>query len=408
MLIPGYVSVEDYDNKMVLVSGLDGARIELVENRFIEDFRSLQKGENIDNKKLLDVLRENQMLLDFDGFKQVSNRIRNMMNKNIVLTILPTEACNFRCTYCYENHISRTIDEKIMDEIARYIENEAPEAKKIMINWFGGEPTLMSDTIIKYNKWFRDIARKNGVLFKSSMTTNGYLLTEEMFKNFYEVGIDNYQITLDGFEHDKKRVLPDGRGTLTKILMNLRAISSLPNEYDYTILLRRNILSDEDLEWYDFLADGFAKDKRFKLNIRRVANLGGEGVQRLNLIEDGKVLKKHIEYASRSFGLLDDEKSERIFSKMCYASYPKGFVICTDGSLQKCTTALYEDYNIVGKIVPGEGFIIDSKKNESWVESKLVDKCMVCRQALSCNNLQCPKRLLLKKDISVCCDGLED
>lgn len=408
MVVPGYVSIEKENNKIVLRSGLDGACIELVEDRYIDDFKKLQNGNEIDNNELVSALRQNCMLLELDEFKQVSRRIRKMMKNNIMLTILPTEACNFRCVYCYEKHDDRFIDKEVMDEIIRHIEAEVLEAQIITINWFGGEPTLAANTIIEYTKKIHDIAKKNNVVFKSSMTTNGYLLTEEMFKKFYAVGIDSYQITLDGFEHDEKRVLPNGRGTLTKILTNLRAISCLPSEYKYTVILRRNLLKNEDFEWYDFLADGFAKDKRFILNIRSVANLGGEGVKRLNLIEDEEVLKEHILYASKKFGLLDDKTNAGTYSKMCYAAYPKGFVICADGTLQKCTTALYEDYNVVGKIIPGKGFVIDEKKNENWINSGLTEKCMVCENALSCNNLQCPKRILLKNDNAVCCDGLGD
>lgn len=402
MTLPGYVKIKDFGNKIQIESTLDGTKIELDDSKYVEDLRKIQKGEKANNEELITALVDNKMLLDLKRYKEISSEVRELMNKHIMLTILPTEGCNFRCTYCYENHNNSFMKEEIYDEIVKYIETQAQTAKKITINWFGGEPTLCAETVLSYNVKMRHIAESNNIKFESSMTTNGYLLTEELFKRFYEAGITNYQITLDGFEHDKKRVLCNGQGTLTKILTNLREITKLPRSYKYTIYLRRNILKDEDLEWYDFLADAFSEDKRFKLNIRKVADLGGESVKSLNLVDKADILTEHINYAKKRFKLLDDEISYAPYSSMCYAAYPKGFVICTDGSLQKCTTALYEEYNMVGKVIPGKGFQIDEKKNRIWTECNVSEKCLSCKKSLSCNNLQCPKRVVLNSQC-LCC-----
>ncbi|MBQ7077853.1 MAG: radical SAM protein [Lachnospiraceae bacterium] len=404
MFIPEYIKIDDQGERIVIHSNLDGTVIELTEKEYIEDFKRLRSGNTITNSKLIEVLKDNNVIIDYDAFKSISYRIRQHMDKSLILTILPTEGCNFRCTYCYEAHDNTRISETLMEEIVKYIMQEARIVKSIVVNWFGGEPTLEANLIIKYANIIKDIVKNNDVEYKASMTTNGYLLDEKMFRKFYDAGITNYQITLDGFEHDKKRVFENGQGTLTKILTNLRAIKKLPEEYKYTVVLRRNILKNENMEWYDFLAEGFADDKRFKLNIRKVSDFGGEGIESLDLLDGDAVLKKHIEYASRSFDLLDDDNTDQLYSKMCYAAYPKGFVICPDGTIEKCTVALHKEYNIVGKIVVGKGFYIDAAKNKMWSDAEISKRCMGCKSALSCNNMQCPRRRFSSETSAVCCE----
>ncbi len=55
---------------------------------------------------------------------------------------MATESCNFRCPYCYENHTSIFIRPEILKTIQRYIVDQVPHYKKVILAWFGGEPTL--------------------------------------------------------------------------------------------------------------------------------------------------------------------------------------------------------------------------------------------------------------------------
>ena len=76
------------------------------------------------------------------------------------------------------------------------------------------------------------------------MTTNGYLLNDKLFRQFYQAGITSYQITIDGWNHDKTRPHVSGKGTLQTIINNLASLSKLPPaEYSFHITLRHNILA---------------------------------------------------------------------------------------------------------------------------------------------------------------------
>lgn len=162
------------------------------------------------------------------------------------------------------------------------------------------------------------------------------------------MGISVYQITLDGWNHDHLRKHTTGKGTLEKILSNLKLIAALPKEvYNFQIILRHNITAAwGDLSWYDYLYQLFGQDSRFVISVNPVNNWGGENVASLDLLTNDskkRVLKKHEDYI-RNLGFKMNTKTE-LFDQICYAGIPHSYVIRADGRLEKCTVALNHPLN---------------------------------------------------------------
>ena len=42
-------------------------------------------------------------------------------NKQLLLTILPTEGCNFRCEYCYEEHKQNKMSEETQEALIKFV-----------------------------------------------------------------------------------------------------------------------------------------------------------------------------------------------------------------------------------------------------------------------------------------------
>jgi uncharacterized protein len=63
------------------------------------------------------------------------------------LILLPTEKCNFRCTYCYEDFVVGRMQSDTLLGIRRLLERRAPQLSFLDIEWFGGEPMLASDIV---------------------------------------------------------------------------------------------------------------------------------------------------------------------------------------------------------------------------------------------------------------------
>ena len=89
---------------------------------------------------------------------------------------------------------------------------------------FGGEPLIGLSVIERVSKRFWDLCNTNGLPNPArSITTNGYLLNEDMYGTLMDLGITSAQITLDGPPeiHDLRRPLVAGKPTFDRIIKNI-------------------------------------------------------------------------------------------------------------------------------------------------------------------------------------------
>ena len=54
------------------------------------------------------------------------------------LILLPTEKCNFRCTYCYEDFAIGRMQPSVVRGIKALITHRVPHLDRLNISWFGG------------------------------------------------------------------------------------------------------------------------------------------------------------------------------------------------------------------------------------------------------------------------------
>lgn len=177
--------------------------------------------------------------------KDEIEKIKYLFNKTkyqegtFVLVISPTIECNFGCPYCFEERRHETWDEKLRENLLRFVDEISKKVKILQVSWFGGEPTLEYENIKAMTKKFKDICERNKCEYCSTITTNGYLLNDERIAELEELAINKVQITIDGDEeyHNKKRPLRNGGNTFNKIFENILKIS----KKDIMLILRINI-----------------------------------------------------------------------------------------------------------------------------------------------------------------------
>ncbi|MFR2168114.1 MAG: radical SAM protein [Coprococcus sp.] len=59
------------------------------------------------------------------------------------ITIYPTQACNARCFYCFEQKEQKYwMTEETADEVVDYITRTLSVDNELVFRWFGGEPLL--------------------------------------------------------------------------------------------------------------------------------------------------------------------------------------------------------------------------------------------------------------------------
>ncbi|WP_321145810.1 radical SAM protein, partial [Bacillus mycoides] len=333
------------------------------------------------SKELIKLSNLNEIDLNTYSFL-VSNQLQELI-------IFPTEQCNFRCVYCYEDFKMKQMSPDIVNSIKKFLENRVPEIKYLTINWFGGEPLLAKKVVIDISKYAQNLSKKyNALSYSSTMTTNGYLLTPSTFNNLVEVGITEYQISLDGPKdiHNLTRIKANGSGSFETIWKNLLSIKQ-SNHSNVKIILRIH-LTNENLPYMkDFMLElkkHFVNDSRFTVFLKPVAKLGGLNDENLDLINSSD----RVSIIQQLEAILYED-SQRLETNtqpnICYAARPNSIAIRSDGSLAKCTVALQDERNSIGNINPDGTLNIIQERLAPWLRGLTT---------LDRLDLSCPKQKL--------------
>ncbi|WP_432418832.1 radical SAM protein [Cytobacillus spongiae] len=96
------------------------------------------------------------------------NRFKNKYHStHYHLIIMPTEQCNFRCVYCYEDFIKGQMTKEHQDALTKHIEEKASSIENLEIGWFGGEPLEGYDVIKYISERVIELSKKYGFKYSS-------------------------------------------------------------------------------------------------------------------------------------------------------------------------------------------------------------------------------------------------
>lgn len=299
-------------------------------------------------------------------------RLRECLAADILhLILMPTEACNFRCTYCYEDFKLARMEPGVVRGVKNLLTSRASELTQLDIAWFGGEPLLARDIIEDVMLHAQALRRVHPQLaVRSDITTNAWVLTRTVFERLLELGVSRYQISFDGprDHHDKKRVLAGGRGTFDRVWKNLCAMRDVPGEFK--VIVRVHVDRDNVEAVPRFLDEFqavFAGDARFEVFLRNLARLGGPNDAALNVFDehDEDLSIRALEHYVRDRDLVPYDVSQG--SAICYASKANSYLVRGDGRLNKCTQALEHPANQVGRIREDGTMEITSERMLRWM-----------------------------------------
>lgn len=388
---------KDEMGNITIKSTIYDSEIKLTNREYIEEYLLLKKyGCKSLISELEQELNRQGILLDKKEADLIVSKLEENFNKTLILTILPTESCNFRCIYCYENHDEKFMKKEMVESIEKFLTKNYLKYNHINISWFGGEPTLCKKTVLQVNETVKKLVENDLSKYAFSMTTNGYLLDCASFIDYYNSGITMYQITIDAWKQDKNRPLKNGCATFQKIIDNLDKIHQLPKNYKFHIMIRNNILAnDRDYSWYDYLNEKYGEDDRFSIVVRAVNDMGKEEVKKLNILsgeEKEKLIKEHLEYIEKLKIRCNNIEERNMFvgANQCYAAYKNGYVIRADGKIEKCTVILDCLENEIGYLDLEGNMHLDYEKNKIWNEINLFKDCYSCNKLFYCLNKSCP------------------
>lgn len=369
--------------------------------RILEILKEGYVGE-IGNKDI-QLLCNKGYMVPIDSDENILKKFRIMeqvMDNSLHLILLPTEQCNFRCKYCYETFKKGKMSENVQEAIITYVRKNIHKYTGLSVSWFGGEPLEALDVVEKLSGAFQNICKTAKRPYSAGMTTNGYNLSLEIYKRLYDLGIYNYQITIDGLkdEHDRQRVLLDGRGTFDTIVENLIDIRKNTRYINASFIIRTNFTKRiyENIEQFlDFYVKTFNDDRRFNFYIHMASDWGGDRVhafsgEMLSNNQYREILKailRHgiqINYTSHFSHL-------NYYGCICYACRKNSIVIGSDGTLYKCTGDFEFEKNKVGILVKN-GSLQYNDYYMQWLGGiwKDEEKCENCFYSACCLSNNCP------------------
>jgi len=296
--------------------------------------------------------------------------------RRLHLVLMPTEACHFRCTYCFEDFRLGRMPPGVVRALKVWLERRAPELELLQLSWFGGEPLLAMDLLEEVQAHAIELARRHPpLLVQANLTTNGERLEPETFRRLLALRVTDYQITLDGPAevHDRTRVLAGGGGTFARIWANLVAMHEV--EAEFSVVLRVHVHRENRQRLPELLercSEAWGGDRRFRLSLKAIFDPGRPGFDAESLLapeEETEAIDALLVQAAE-LELVDPPRAgapggER--GPVCYAAKANSFVVRSNGALNKCSVALSAADNQVGRLNEDGTVTIDAARMQHWM-----------------------------------------
>jgi uncharacterized protein len=310
--------------------------------------------------------------------------------------------CNLNCEYCfasrgdYKSGRSLMTRDVALRAIDYLVENSAGRCN-IEIDFFGGEPLMNFDTVVKAVNYGKVLENKKGKKFYFTITTNGTLLDDEKI-SFINEYMDNVVISIDGRKkiHDPIRSDRAGRGT-----------------YDKIVPLAKKLVSTRYGKSYFIRGTFTSRNKDFSNDIMHLANLGFKEISIEPVVGSGDalfireqdvqdILEEYEKFAVEYLKLLRQGNSFRfyhfnlnLYEGPCVykriAACGAGFeylAVSPEGHLYPCHQFVGQKDFIMGDIFNGINEDTRSVKLKNmFMENSILtkEKCMDCWAKLFCS-----------------------
>lgn len=312
--------------------------------------------------------------IDFDRKRTIISAALD--DRELELILFPTEQCNFRCTYCYEDFAKGRLSPAHIEAVKLLITERCRGGlRHLRLSWFGGEPLVAYDIVTDISAHARRLADAYDVRLNVNLTTNGSLLTEARLLELWDYGTRDYQISLDGDAdaHDHTRRRKGGGGSFEAVYGTLLTYNDLCSRglLAGTMVMLRLHIHPGNAQSLLSLARRIAAEldpRFFSVHLKEVGYYGGRQDGRYAVYGDGDLRLDDVK--RRLAALLPGFQTEQPGEvAVCYAGKANSFTIRADGSIGKCTLALNSDYNRVGQLNLDGTLSLDGDRFGRWLHA---------------------------------------
>lgn len=180
------------------------------------------------------------MLFSEDDYEQIAALIdRHPPVKALCLHI--SHDCNLRCKYCFAGTgnfggVRMLMPPEVAIDAMKFVAKASGKRRNIEVDFFGGEPLMAFDTVVKTVEYVRAHEKEWGKNFRFTITTNGLALDDKKI-DFINREMDNVVLSLDGRPdvNDELRVDIAGNGSYSRIVPKLLKTAQGRNGKDYYV-----------------------------------------------------------------------------------------------------------------------------------------------------------------------------
>jgi uncharacterized protein len=327
---------------------------------------------------------------DFDelAYIKLQNKRRIYAHKDYHITINPTLDCNLKCWYCSVSyagakHNKERMADETVEALKKHIENLVlhQQAGSILLDWFGGEPMLYYDEVIrKISDFAKEITAEHKVTLRQQMTTNATLFNEERIREMAEAKFKFFQIPIDGneYRHNLIKRYPNKNGSYRDVVNNINLIAEMTPNVSITVRInydKQTLKNVKDITG-DFTETA---KKHISVDFQRVWQIKCTDKER-------EFLKKNKEeFKAEGFNSGFWAYKPLMFSR-CYADNYNYYVINYNGKVFKCTARDYNDKSVVGNLQDDGSIAWNESLLSKYYEKAAFenDQCENCKMLPLC------------------------
>ena len=392
MIESSYNYYTPQNENMLCMNGVTGAVFSLNEDEYnfmkklMADGTLQKKYPDLTNKLTQTHFLTENMNKEITYLREKYNKANDSGVWHLILN--PTQDCNFRCWYCYEKHPKGRMQPETMERVKRLVDNifDKGEIKHFSLGWFGGEPLLyFKEVVYPISMYIKQCTEKHGTQFSNSMTTNGFLLTEDIIQKCMEIRLNELQVTLDGDKEAHNKIRNQkGEPSFDKILQNCIALTDASP--DTSIILRINYNTQSIQNDFSQILDCIPAYLRsqFWVQFQRIWQTydkeGSDEAVKKILNENSAKLKEC------GFRLSYNTLYSLFRGILCYADRINYANINYDGNVYRCTAKDYTPENSLGYISDEGNIMWDKNKTEGIGDKAFFDNplCLSCKYLAVC------------------------
>lgn len=305
--------------------------------------------------------------------------------------------CNLNCIYCYGDGGSYGRERELMTmETAKKAINlmveKSGDSKELTVVFFGGEPLINFEVVKGVWEYCKSLEESIGKTFYFSMTTNGTILTDEIY-HFIKDNHISVMISIDGGKdiQDKHRCYCDGRGSFEDVKKNIERFKEARGGH----LTARATVCSTDIRFKkikeDLLALGFTNVITSIVDTSEDSPLFIGGPYTDRVLEQYEILAEdYVESFKQNKPALNNLFSEsinrlyfkRIKSRSCSAG-SNSIAVGTNGNIYPCHRFMGMPEYVIGSLENGVDETARARYREATIYNK--EGCKDCWARYICS-----------------------